>query len=230
MKIVDKILPAGEYYKEVFEKDTIYIHHTAGSHRPDWSIEGWSHDRSKNGGQLAVATAYVIGGLSTTDKNADFDGVIYRAFEDKYWAHHLGLEQANNRLLNQKSVAIEICNYGPLIKTADGTFLNYVKRSVPAEMVAELAEPFRGFKYYHKYTDKQLIALKELMQDIAHRNPKIDLKTGLKLFINQGGAGALDINQGALKGVPGIWSHSNVRKDKTDVWPQPQLFDLIKQL
>lgn len=229
MKIVDKILTDGEYYKEIFTKDTIFIHHTAGSHRPDWSIDGWAHDRSKSGGQLAVATAYVIGGISTRDKNADFDGLIYRAFDDKYWAHHLGTNQANNKFLNQKSIGIEICNYGPLIKTTDGTFLNYVKSAVPADMAAELPTPYRGFKYYQKYTDKQLIALKELMQDIAHRNPHIDLKTGLRLFIG-GGASAFEINQGAEKGVPGIWSHSNVLTTKFDVWPQPQLIDLIKSL
>lgn len=229
MKIVDKILEAGEYYKEVCEKDTLYIHHTAGGHRPDWTIDGWERDKSKNGGILPVGTAYVIGGISTSDKNADYDGLIYRAFDDKYWAHHLGLEVVNNKLLNQKSVAIEICNYGPLTKTKDGIFLNYVNKAVPPEMVEELSTPFRTFKYYHKYTDKQLIALKELMQDIAQRHPKIDLKKGLQLFINQGAA-ALDINQGAVKGVPGLWSHTNVRKDKFDVWPQPQLIDLIKQL
>lgn len=227
MKIVDKILESGEYFAEIYPKDTIYIHHTAGSHRPDFTIDGWEHDRNKSGGILPVATAYVIGGISTTDKNADFDGVIYRAFDDKYWAHHLGLEHPNNRLLNQKSIAIEICNYGPLSKTKEGVYLNYVNKPVPADMVMELPTPFRGFKYYHKYTDKQLQALKELMLDIAKRYPKIDLKAGLKQFLNQGFPEALNINSAALKGVPGLWSHTNVRSDKFDVWPQPQLMNLI---
>lgn len=227
MKIVDKILDAGEYYAEMYEKNTLYIHHTAGSHRPDYTIDGWERDRSKNGGQLPVATAYVIGGISTTDKNSDFDGVVYRAFDDRYWAHHLGLHMPNNVQLNRQSVAIEICNYGPLTKTKDGMFLNYVNREVPKEMVLELPAPYRGFTYYHAYTDKQLATLKELMTDIAKRYPGINLKNGLQQFLHMG-ATAFEINQAALKGMPGVWSHSNVRNDKFDVWPQPQLIELIK--
>ena len=228
MSIIDYKLPDSEYYKEICDKDTIYIHHTAGGHRPDYSIAGWAHDKSKNGGQLPVGTAYVIGGISSVNGKTDFDGIIYQAFEDKYWAHHLGLETTNNKLLNQKSIGIEVCNYGPLTKTKDGLYLNYVNKTIPATMVGELAQPYRGFKYYHKYTDLQLRSLHDLMLDIARRYPKINLKNGLQLFISQG-AGAFEINQGALKGVPGVWSHSNVRKDKFDMWPQPQLIDLIKQ-
>jgi len=229
MKIVDKLLPPGEFYNEVIEKDTIYIHHTAGGHRPDWTIDGWAKDRNKAGGKLPVATAYVIGGISITDKNTEFDGIVYRAFDDSLWAHHLGCKESNNTVLNNKSIGIEICNYGPLTKTKEGIFLNYVNKAVPSDMVIELENPFRGFKFYHKYTDAQLKALKELMVFIANKHPKINLKQGLQLFISQG-EGAFDINQGALKGVPGIWSHGNVRKDKFDTCPQPQLIDLIKQL
>jgi hypothetical protein len=227
LKIVDKILSDGEYFKEVFEKETLWLHHTAGSHRPDYSIDGWQHDTNKSGGKLPVACPYVIGGISTTDRNADFDGVIYRAHDDKYWAYHLGLDATNNNYVHQRAVSIEICNYGPLTKTKDGIFLNYVNRPVPSDMVGTLTVPFRGFTYFHLYTDKQLAALKELILDIATRHPKINLKAGLRLFLNLG-AGALEINQGALKGVPGIWSHTNVRKDKFDIWPQPQIIDLIK--
>ncbi len=229
MIVKDKILEDGEYYKEIVEKDTIYLHATAGSHRPDWTIDGWEFDKTKTGGKLAVGTAYVIGGISTTDQNADFDGVIYRAFDDKFWAHHLGLSAMNNKILNQKSIGIEICNYGPLIKSKEGIFFNYVKKPVPANMVIELETPFRQYKYWQKYTDKQLISLKALILDIAARHPKIDIKGGLKLFVNQG-TPAFEVNGGASKGVSGIWSHSNVRADKFDVFPYGQLIELIKSL
>lgn len=227
MNIVKKILNDGEYYKKVIEKNTLYFHHTAGGHRPDWTIDGWAHDRAKNGSQLAVATAYVIGGLSIHGDDNNFDGIIYQAFDDKYWAYHLGINAANNDLLNSQAIAIEICNYGPLTKLADGTFINYVKNAVPKEMVLELAVPFRGFKYYHSYTTKQLASLKELSLDICSRYPKIDIKKGLAQFLNSG-ANAFELNQAAQKGVPGLWSHTNVRADKTDVYPHPQLIDLIK--
>lgn len=229
MIITDKILEPGEYYKEVVEKDTVYLHHTAGSHRPDWTIAGWEFDKNKAGGKLEVGTAYVIGGISTSGNDQSFDGKIYRAFDDKYWAHHLGLTAMNNKLLNQKSIGIEICNYGPLVKSKDGTFFNYVKKPVPADMAIKIEKPFRQYEYYHKYTEKQLVSVKALLLDIAARHPKVDIRGGLRLFIHQG-APAFEINGGASKGVSGVWSHSSVRADKFDVCPQPQLIELIKSL
>lgn len=228
MRITDKILSPGEFFAEVYEKDTLWYHHTAGSHRPDYTIDGWERDRTKSGTRLPVGTAYVIGGISTTDGNTNYDGSVYRAFDDKYCAYHLGLKTTNNINVMRKSIGIEICNYGPLTKTKEGVFLNYVNKAVPAHMVAELPAPFRGFNYYHKYTDLQLKILAELTFDIVNRHRKINIKQGLKQFLDQG-ANAFELNQAALKGVPGIWSHTNVRADKSDCFPQPQLIDLIKQ-
>jgi hypothetical protein len=231
MKIVDHILPIGEYYADIRKKDSVYIHHTAGGHRPDWTIDGWKHDRAKTGDKLAVATAYVIGGISTTNLDNAYDGVVYRAFDEKYWAHHLGLKQQNNRTINQRSIAIEICNYGPLILNAEGKFINYVKKEVPPSMVVTLDEPFRGYKYYHRYTDKQLEALAKLLKEISLRN-NIDIKKGMAelLTVPYRLSYAFDMQDDALKGAPGLWTHSNVRKDKTDCSPQPGLIRLIQSL
>lgn len=136
MEIKKILLEKEEYYQEIFEKDTIYIHHTAGSHRADWTVACWEHDKNKAGLALKVATAYIIGGISTRDvKDVAWDGVIVNCFDDKFWAHHLGSTTANNSILNKKSVAIEVCNYGPLIKGKDGNFYNYVKSIVPKEQV-----------------------------------------------------------------------------------------------
>jgi len=228
MKVVEKILSAGEYYTDVVKKDTIYLHHTAGSHRADWTIDGWQHDKNKAGGQLAVATAYVIGGASTNNINdTSFDGVIYKAFDDKFWAHHLGTHLPNNVLLNQKSVAIEICNYGPLVKSPTGTFLTYVNSVVPANMVTTLDKPFKGYIYYHSYTDKQIAALKELLIDISTRHG-INLKAGLQSVFAS--PNAFDINASACNGAPGVWTHVNVLAEKFDCYPDPRLIDMLKNL
>jgi hypothetical protein len=227
MEIKDCLLLPEEYYNEVFEKDTIYLHHTAGSHRADWTIASWEHDKTKSGLPLKVATAYVIGGLSTRDfRETSWDGVILRAFNDTYWAHHLGTKETNNSILNKKSVAIEICNYGGLVLGNDGNYYNYVKGIVPKEQVVKLVKPFRGYTYYHAYTDKQLTSLKELLLDIVSRHPKINLKKGLQELLTEDNF--LEINQAALKGLPGLWSHTNVRKDKSDIYPHPKLLELIK--
>lgn len=223
-------LVKGEYYAEVVKKDTIYIHHTAGGHRPDWTIAGWNSDKSKNGQQLKVATAYVIGGLSTSDKDASWDGVICKCFPEDNWAHHLGLSTPNNGTLNAKSIAIEICNYGPITLSNDGHYYNYVKKQVPKEMVVELATPYQGYKFYHKYTDKQIAALKELLLDLSVRF-KIDLKSGLQSALKlSNNHDAFLLNQDALAGKPGLWTHTNVRKDKFDCSPQDNLIAMIKSL
>jgi hypothetical protein len=231
MKIVDHILPIGEYYADIRTKDSIYIHHTAGGHRPDWTIDGWKHDRKKTGDKLAVATAYVIGGISTTNLDNTYDGVIYRAFDEKYWAHHLGLKQQNNRTLNQRSIAIEICNYGPLVLDRHGRFINYVNKEVPVQLVATLDEPFKGFKYYHRYTEKQLDALYKLLKDLSLRH-NIDVRRGLAEYLKPPYRFnfAFELKDEAMKGNPGLWTHSNVRKDKTDCFPQPELISLIQSL
>ena len=78
MRTVDFLLPADEYYPELTKKNTIYLHHTAGGHRPDFSINGWDKDALPDGRSLHVATSYVIGGKSTTDGNTDYDGIVYK--------------------------------------------------------------------------------------------------------------------------------------------------------
>lgn len=237
MKIVELKLSEGEYYKEEIKKTTIYLHQTAGGNRPDFTIQGWNADRNATGGRLAVATSYVIGGLSTTvgkdgKYDSSYDGVIYCAFEDKYWAHHLGTKLPNNSQLNKQSIGIEICNYGPLTKTADGKFINYVNKEVPADMVVELPIAFKGFKYYHKYTDKQIQAVKELLIDISLRH-KIDLKKGMQEILLKYPSTpqmSWDISSAATSGKPGLFTHVNVRKDKFDCFPQESLISMIISL
>jgi hypothetical protein len=230
IKIKSVPLAKGEYFEEAVTKKTIYIHHTAGGHRPDWTIAGWNSDKSKSGGKLQVATAFVIGGLSTTDKDVSWDGLVCRCFPETKWAHHLGTSAVNNVKLNKESIGIEVCNYGPITRSADGKFYNYVNKQVPPAMVVELVKPFQGYKFYHKYTDKQIASLKELLTDLASRF-NIDLKSGLQPLLLQGkGKDAFLLNQDALAGKPGLWTHTNVRKDKFDCSPQDNLIAMIKSL
>lgn len=229
MQFTDKFLEKGEFYEEVFEKFTIYLHHTAGGHRPDWVISTWDTDdevdKTGKKSPRSVATAFVIGGLSTRDpKDNSWDGKIYRAFDDKYWAHHLGTTLANNRTLNKNSVAVEICNYGPLTKGGDGKFYTYVNSQVPADQVVTLDQPFRGYKHYHAYTDKQIAATKDFILAMKAKYPKTSLKTPLLTVAG------FELNLNATKGVAGVYTHSNVRKDKFDLSPQPKLLAMLKEI
>jgi hypothetical protein len=151
-----------------------------------------------------------------------------------------------------------------------------VNSEVPEDQVAELDRPFRGHKYYHRYTDAQLESIKRLLKYLSDRHP-IDLKQGLQAWINRqklampDGLGVLDqqkwLNQNgfvgangkslsedgqfgqntkyainsvgrngfeyspqARNGAGGLWTHTNVRKDKTDCSPQQDFVDLISSL
>lgn len=233
MKIVKDLLEPGEFYAQQTKKNSIYWHHTAGGHRPDYCIDGWEVDKTKLGGQLKVGTPWIIGGMSVSDPaDINFDGIAVNTFDDKYWNHHLGVKTvpvAQNELLNRQSIPIEVCNYGYLSKNRSGRFVNYLGKPVPDNMVTELDKPFRGFIYWHRYTDKQLETLGTLTCDIASRH-NIDIKLGLQQFIHSGAA-AFEVNQAALKGLPGLWSHTNVRPTgKWDMYPCPRLIQLIKNL
>ena len=125
LKIYDNLLTDEEYYKDETSKNTIFLHHTAGGSRPDWTIGSWEKDFQKdddgnaildsngNPKPLRVATSYVIGRKSSTSQETFWDGRILKAFDDKYWAYHLGISK-NSMNMNSRSIGIEICNYGPL--------------------------------------------------------------------------------------------------------------------
>ncbi len=230
LKINDKILEKGEYIEEKTKKNTIYLHATAGSHRADWTIDAWNKDRTSTKSRLRVATAFVLGGLDKkgTDKDG-MDGKLYRAFDEDYWANHLGLKKPNNLLLNKQSIGIEICNYGPITKSKDGKFLTYVNSEIDPSQVCDLGFKFRGYQYYHKYTTKQIETLRELLIHLSTKHG-INLKDGLYTILDKPNGGGFEVNEDALSGKPGVWSHTSVRKDKFDVFPQPELIQMLKTL
>lgn len=230
LTIIDKILEKGEYVEEKAVKNTIYLHHTAGSHRADWTIDGWNKDRTATKSRLRVATAFIIGGLDRDGSDKDkMDGKIFRAYPEDFWAYHLGLKTANNNQLNKQAIGIEICNYGPVTKSNSGKFLNYVNSELAASQVCDLGYHFRGYQLHHKYTANQIASLKELLLFLKDKY-KIDLKKGLVPLLGKPQGKAFELNADALAGKPGIWSHTSVRKDKFDVHPQDELVAMLKAL
>lgn len=275
MNIKDIFLNSDEYYHNEYNKTTIYLHHTAGGHRPDWVVGMWDKDSNSDGSIRHIATSFIIGGKSTRDGDTSWDGVTVRCFPEQFWDWHLGAKGTNGKF-DKISIGIEICNYGPLTKGRDGTFYNYVNSIVPESDVVELAEQFRSYKYYHKYTDAQIDSVKELLYHLSDKY-NINLRLGLQdwiekesLTIPKGisvleqqkwcnrygfcgrngkklgedgiwgsntafavqsvGKSAFELNPLTLSGSPGIWSHGNIRQDKFDVSPQPNLIAMLKSL
>ena len=162
-------LESDEWFDQYIKKDTIYLHHTEGRHRPDYTIGWWEND-NKPGKLTRVGTAFVFGS-EALDGDSTFNGVTYRAFKEIYWSHHLGTKLNNNRLLNQKSIGIEICSLGPLHKTDADTYVfkNYnTEIEVPKSQVCELKKEWRGFKYFHKYTKKQIDECERLILTLSN--------------------------------------------------------------
>jgi len=183
MNIKDIFLGPDEFFPVDFKKTIIYLHHTCGSHRPDWVVQGWDKDHNSDGSASRIATSFVIGGISTRDGDTSWDGVIVRCFPESQWAWHLGAKDTDITI-DKISIGIEICNYGYLTRSKTGQFLTYVNTPVSEEQVVELSKPFRGYKFYHKYTDKQITSLRELLIYLGNKF-NINLKLGLQEWIKR---------------------------------------------
>ena len=104
--------------KEV-KKETIWLHNTGGGSRPDWTVNGMKNDivKDKEGSPVLdengniqlyqVASCYIIGRKSSSTNESLWDGKILRKFDDRYWAHHLGIKD-NDVELNSKSISIDL--------------------------------------------------------------------------------------------------------------------------
>ena len=84
---------------------------------------------------------------------------------------------------------------------------------------------------WHKYSDEQVSAVRDLLLYISNRD-NIDLHEGLYKWIKtEGATKAFDFHLDAYNGkVKGLLTHTNIRKDKVDCSPQPNLVDMIMTL
>lgn len=219
LEIYDKLLGEGEYLEGINKKKTIYLHHTAGGSRPDWVSSTWDRD-DKNGKPYKVATSYIIGRRASSNGDSAFDGKVFRAFDDKYWAFHLGVSGTNGKY-DKSSIGIEVCNYG-YCKVVDGKFINYVNREVPANEVVDLGREFRGYRYWEKYTDEQIESLRKLLVYLIDKYD-IEIEHGIYDW------DWFDYDADKLEGN-GLRTHVQVRKDKTDMFPQKELIDMLNSL
>lgn len=177
-------LDINSYYPDPHPKDSIFLHHTEGYYRPDWVIESWNRNKTNSTNKIRTAASLVIGGKDPVKSDDSFDGKVLQAFPPNSWAHNLSIKSKKNTFLNQKSISIELCNFGPLIESLNGGFYTRSNIRIPEDQVCELEEQFRGFKYFQKYSEKQLISLREILIDLSNRF-EIDLNRGLKKEISK---------------------------------------------
>lgn len=207
-----------QYFQEEIKKVQIYLHHTAGNADAEATFKGWAGNPDR------IATCVSISGKIAG--KPELDGQIVQGFSSKYWAYHLGVPEAvfasakiPYQRLDKISIGIEICCWGQLTQK-DGKFFNYVGREVPKDEVCELATPYKGFKFYHNYTDKQIQSVKELL--LLWKD-----KYGIPLTYHED---IWDVTPRALKGEAGVFTHNSVRKDKVDIYPHPKMVEMLKSL
>jgi N-acetyl-anhydromuramyl-L-alanine amidase AmpD len=186
------------------------LHHTAGNGNAVGVSKYWDTTKDR------VATAFVIGSM----------GTIVQCFSSREWAYHLGLKNApfSNmglpyKALDKNSVGIEVCNWG-MLKEKNGKFYNYVGGLVDDSEVTELDKPFKGYTYWHKYTDKQIESLRQL---VVYLCETYDIPKDYSDDI-------WDLSKRAMKGDDGIFTHNSVRKDKSDMYPCPRVIEMLKSL
>ena len=154
-----------------------FIHHTAGWDNPYKTIRNWNNDSRGR-----VATQYVIGG-SNIKGNTKYDGEVVECFPDGYLGWHLG--KVGNFAIHKFSGGVELNNFGYL-KEKNGKFYNYVNGEVPEEMICDLGYEFRGFRYWHAYTPKQIESLRLLIIHLKTIYPTMDLENGLPKLLKEG--------------------------------------------
>lgn len=210
-------MPAGTYFPGPVKKQWIFLHHTAGWEDPYQVIDMWARDNRGN-----VATEFVLGGQSVRDGSKKFDGELVQAFPEGGYGWHTG---TGNSVMHRNSVAIEVCCMGQIV---DGK--TYVGTVAKSDQVIKLAKPFRGFQFWHDYSDAQIETLKRFILYTAEKY-NIDIRRGLIENIKSKGADGFDVlDLAKAESTPGMYSHTNVLRGKVDMYPHPDLIDMLLSL
>jgi peptidoglycan hydrolase-like protein with peptidoglycan-binding domain len=226
--VIDKVyLDSDEYVRDYGKIEPLgfFIHHTAGWDNPYNTVSNWNRDKRGR-----VATQYVIGGSNVKGKESKYDGTVVECFPNNYLGWHLG--KVGKFAISKMSGAVELNNFGYLKKKGD-KYYTYVNTEVKPEFVCDLGYKFRGHQYWHAYTDKQIESLRLLILHLRDIYPKMDLVNGIPKLLKEGvhPKDAFEFNEDAYYARQfGLWTHTNVRKDKFDCFPQPELVEMLKQL
>ncbi|NDB86475.1 MAG: N-acetylmuramoyl-L-alanine amidase [Alphaproteobacteria bacterium] len=210
---IRKDFPASQYMQEKTNKFQIYTHHTVGGSAQS-SINTWLQDPQR------VCTHLII----------ERDGTAYQLFSLDYWGYHLYVASPGNKVdiefkknasrYDMHSIGIELCNFGP-ITVRNNRYYNLYNQSIDPDDVIKL--DFRGYQYWEKYDPRQIEGLRKVLLELLEIYPQIDYTP----LINTGG---FELNRNALKQKSGLYSHGNVRSDKSDSAPQPELIKMLNTL
>ena len=217
LEIKKHYMPVGTYFPGPVKKQWIFLHHTAGWENPYQVADMWARDNRGN-----VATEFILGGQSVRNSNTKFDGELIQCFPEGGYGWHTG---TGNSVMHRNSVGIEVCCMGQIVNGK-----TYVGTPADPNQIVKLAKPFRGFQFWHKYSDAQITALKQWILFVAERYD-IDPTVGLVEYIKAKGADGFDVlDLARANSTPGMYSHTNVLRGKVDMFPQQELIDMLLSL
>lgn len=204
----DYLLSKGQFMEEYTQKKGVSLHHTVSSGNIANVVASWDKDSRR------VGTPFIIG----------HKGELTECFPYWYWAHHLGLEHANNVQLNKDLIGIEICSYGSL-DYVNGQFFNTYGKIMNEKEVIELANHFKGYKFFHAYKKESIDRLGELLLSLKniHEWAKYDTIIDSDWF-------HFDPAKKTTKNLPWLTSHGQFRLDKNDCYPDPYLIQVLNQV
>lgn len=186
-------LPSNQYVVEPVDKTGIVLHHTV-SRNVDSVFDWWVEKGNRK--VLRVGTAYVI----------DTNGTIFEFFPEICWAWHLG--RGNGTLNEMRTIGIELVSEGPL-EMIGGDFYSVLgNRLHNPECAVDIGENWRGYRYFDQYDDEQILSLICLLYDLCERH-------GINREIHSD----LWTYNADIKTFEGVYTHAQVRPDKTDVHP-----------
>jgi hypothetical protein len=218
LQIERYLLPKGEYKDGPTNKEYLFLHHTAGWQNPYKCVDSWGRDD-----RGTIATEFVLGGQSVKGNDTKHDGTMLQCMPEGAYGWHLGKNGSQH--MHTHSVGIEVCNFGYI---KDGK--TYAGTTAHESQIVTLAEAFRGYKQWHRYSEAQIETLRLWILFIAERD-NIDVRAGLVTEIKKNGTKGFEFNEDAYYGkVKGMWTHTNTRKDKTDLFPQEELIDMLLSL
>lgn len=221
MDIIKVDFPDDQYVKVLTPKDIFVIHHSAGRDNAIQMYDTWAKDK-----QGRVSTAYGI----------TRNGKIYQGFSTKYWGYALYINSPSNKIpeefkksswdanVNSRAIQVELCNWGSLMEKNGKLYAwpeKYSKVVVPESEAVYYQNKYQGFNWYHNYTNAQIEALRSLIL-FHHKQDNIILDYHEDMWDTE--------SNRALKGTPGIWTHTSYRTDKSDCHPQEALVDMLKEL
>jgi len=217
LKIIKHYMPEDSYFKGPVKKQWLFLHHTAGWENPYQVADMWARDNRGN-----VATEFILGGKSIKDGSSKFDGELIQCFPEGGYGWHTG---TGNSVMHRNSVGIEVCCMGQIV---DGK--TYVGTKADPSQIVKLAKPFRGFQYWHRYSDLQINTLRNWILFMANKY-NIDPRIGLVEWVKAKGADGFDVlDLAKADKTPGMYSHTNVMKGKVDMFPQQELIDMLLSL